>query len=276
MQIGGTACTSIWADYYVCTGIIGSSPVPTSTRPASTASPALNPTPQPIQDGMVSNCNRWYRVKAGDTCATVASQVGVTVAQLTTWNKGIGGTACTGMWAEYYLCTGISAGSSTPPVSTDSRCGATSSNRATYAGSAFGNCCSVKGNCGTSDAFYTTSNLCQPLFGTCNPTRTDGKCGAASSTRASCSGSKFGNCCSVKGNCGSSAAFCAVANLCQPVFGTCNPTSTDGKCGSASSATASCNGSKFGDCCSVKGNCGSSAAFCAVSNLCQPIFGTCT
>ncbi|KAH9209715.1 hypothetical protein DL95DRAFT_278627, partial [Leptodontidium sp. 2 PMI_412] len=82
IQIGGTACTSIWADYYVCTGIIGSSP-----------------------DGMVSNCNRWYRVKAGDTCATVASQVGVTVAQLTTWNKGIGGTACTGMWAEYYLCT---------------------------------------------------------------------------------------------------------------------------------------------------------------------------
>ncbi|KAI8163641.1 LysM domain-containing protein [Colletotrichum sp. SAR 10_70] len=108
-QIGGTACTGIWAEYYICTGIIGGSP----TQPSPTATP--NPTPQPIQDGMVDNCNRWHLVKTGDTCSTIASSVGVTVAQLATWNKGIGGTACTGMWAGYYLCTGVSGGSGTTP-----------------------------------------------------------------------------------------------------------------------------------------------------------------
>lgn len=108
-QIGGAACTGIWAEYYVCTGIIGGSP----TQPSPTATP--NPTPQPIQDGMVDNCNRWHLVKAGDTCSTIASSVGVTVAQLAAWNKGIGGTACTGMWAGYYLCTGVSGGSGTTP-----------------------------------------------------------------------------------------------------------------------------------------------------------------
>ncbi|KAF3805016.1 LysM domain-containing protein [Colletotrichum gloeosporioides] len=64
---------------------------------------------------MGDNCNRWHLVKAGDTCSTIASSVGVTVSQLATWNKGIGGTACTGMWAGYCLCTGVSGGSGTTP-----------------------------------------------------------------------------------------------------------------------------------------------------------------
>lgn len=134
----------------------------------------------------------------------------------------------------------------------------------------------MKGNCGSTAAFCAVSNACQPNFGTCNPVSTDGKCGAASATGASCIGSTFGDCCSVKGNCGKTAAYCAAANLCQPKFGTCNPTTTDGKCGSASTTRASCIGGTFGNCCSVKGNCGSTAAFCATANLCQPMFGTCT
>ncbi|KAL0938065.1 LysM domain-containing protein-like protein 5 [Colletotrichum truncatum] len=105
--IGGTACTGMWAGYYLCTGVAGGSP----TQPG----PTTNPTPQPIQDGMVNNCNRWHLVKSGDTCGTIASQTGVTVSQLADWNKGIGGTACTGMWAGYYLCTGVAGGSPTQP-----------------------------------------------------------------------------------------------------------------------------------------------------------------
>ncbi|WYZ36306.1 hypothetical protein EsH8_XII_000056 [Colletotrichum jinshuiense] len=105
-NIGGTSCTGIWAGYYLCTGIIGS----TTTQP-----PTTNPTPQPIQAGMVNNCNSWHLVQAGDTCATIAGSVGITVAQIATWNTGIGGTACTGMWAGYYLCTGIEGTATTPP-----------------------------------------------------------------------------------------------------------------------------------------------------------------
>ncbi|GJC89488.1 lysM domain-containing protein ARB_05157 [Colletotrichum liriopes] len=110
-QIGGSACTGIWAGYYLCTGVIGGSP----TQPSPTTTP--NPTPQPIQDGMVDNCNRFHLVQAGDTCATIASSAGVTVAQLTTWNTGIG-SSCTGMWAGYYLCTGVTGGSPTQPSPT--------------------------------------------------------------------------------------------------------------------------------------------------------------
>ncbi|KAH9203225.1 hypothetical protein DL95DRAFT_321853, partial [Leptodontidium sp. 2 PMI_412] len=161
-------------------------------------------------------------------------------------------------------------------VSLDGKCGSASTTDATCAGSTFGSCCSVKGNCGSTPAFCAASNLCQPKFGKCTPVSTDGKCGSASTTGATCLGSTFGNCCSVKGNCGSSAAFCSVGNLCQTMFGTCYPKSLDGKCGSASTLSASCSTSTFGNCCSVKGNCGSSDAFCLLTNLCQPVFGTCT
>ncbi|KAH6721168.1 hypothetical protein BKA61DRAFT_567771 [Leptodontidium sp. MPI-SDFR-AT-0119] len=58
-------------------------------------------------------------------------------------------------------------------------------------------------------------------FGTCRVVSEDGKRGSASTTNASCLGSTYGNCCSVKGNCGGTAAFCSLVNLCQPSFGTC-------------------------------------------------------
>ncbi|KAK8007864.1 hypothetical protein PG989_001854 [Apiospora arundinis] len=104
-EIGGTACTGIWVDYYVCTGVLGGG----GGSPTEPAPPA-NPTPQPIQDGMVDNCNRFHKVESGDTCGAIASKSGVTVAQLAQWNTGIGGTACTGMWLGYYLCTGVEGG----------------------------------------------------------------------------------------------------------------------------------------------------------------------
>ncbi|SPO07756.1 uncharacterized protein DNG_10451 [Cephalotrichum gorgonifer] len=104
-EIGGTACTGIWAEYYICIGIIGSSP----TEPEKP-----NPTPQPIQEGMVENCNSWHLVMVGDTCTTIATAAKVTIADLIKWNTGIG-SACTGMWAGYYLCTGVEGGPPTEP-----------------------------------------------------------------------------------------------------------------------------------------------------------------
>jgi hypothetical protein len=106
-EIGGTACTGIWADYNICTGVIGGTP----TDPGNGIT-----TPTPVQPGMVTNCNRFYKVKNGDTCATIASAAGVTVAQLATWNTQIGGTACTGIWVDYNICTGIIGGTAPNPT----------------------------------------------------------------------------------------------------------------------------------------------------------------
>ncbi|KFY40861.1 hypothetical protein V495_05216 [Pseudogymnoascus sp. VKM F-4514 (FW-929)] len=106
-EIGGTACTGIWADNYICTGVIGGTP----TDPGNGVA-----TPTPVQPGMVTNCNRFYEVETGDTCASIASAAGVTVAQLATWNTQIGGTACTGMWTGYNICTGVIGGTAPNPT----------------------------------------------------------------------------------------------------------------------------------------------------------------
>lgn len=124
----------------------------------------------------------------------------------------------------------------------------------------------------TSSTTTTSSSIPTP---TKAPISTDGRCGP-DGNGATCQGSKFGPCCSVRGNCGSTVDYCAITHLCQPQFGTCRVVSEDGKCGSASTVNAICIGSTSGDCCSVKGNCGKTDAFCSSKNLCQAEFGTCT
>lgn len=49
---------------------------------------------------MVKNCDSFYKVKAKDTCAKIASAKGVTKAQLIKWNPALG-KDCTGIWVDY-------------------------------------------------------------------------------------------------------------------------------------------------------------------------------
>ncbi|KAI0603349.1 hypothetical protein F4775DRAFT_587869 [Biscogniauxia sp. FL1348] len=127
----------------------------------------------------------------------------------------------------------------------------------------------------------------------------DGTCGS----EVTCAGSSFGNCCSVNGWCGASIDYCG--RNCNPDFGDCadgdaplpgdeplpsgpetsgasgDPSTTtgpaptgslqvsiDGNCG----GDITCEGSEFGNCCSVHGWCGSTTDYC--SNGCQPAFGS--
>ncbi|EUC42947.1 carbohydrate esterase family 4 protein [Bipolaris oryzae ATCC 44560] len=108
------------------------------------------------------------------------------------------------------------------PISTDGQCG---SGKGTCAGSAFGNCCSSFGWCGSTDGHCKTG--CNSAFGTCTggstspstPVSTDGQCGAKG-FGATCQGSSFGNCCSQFGWCGSSQDHCGAG--CDKTSGTCN------------------------------------------------------
>ncbi|KAI0879716.1 carbohydrate esterase family 4 protein [Hypoxylon argillaceum] len=135
----------------------------------------------------------------------------------------------------------------------------------------------------------TFSCLTQPAGPTSTATvSTEGNCGSG----VTCQGSKFGNCCSVNGYCGSSIDYCGAG--CNPLFGSCTagddplpsdppiPTSTlsgpaptgtlkvstDGSCGSG----VTCDGSGFGTCCSQFGFCGSTTDYCSAG--CQPAFGS--
>ncbi|KAL8310459.1 hypothetical protein RB597_010340 [Gaeumannomyces tritici] len=109
--IGGVACATMWTGYHQCIGVSGGG------GGSQTQPPPASNTPQPIQDGMVGNCNKFHLVAAGDNCWNLASRYGLGESQLQQWNKGIGGTACNTMWTEYHVCVGVSGdgGSQTQP-----------------------------------------------------------------------------------------------------------------------------------------------------------------
>lgn len=291
----GPTCTNLIVGDYVCVNILGGTTITTISSSKSTNGIT---TPTPIQTGMVGNCNTFYLVQANDQCGTIASSHGISLANFYLWNPAVG-SSCASLDLGDYVCVNVIGGTTTTskPASTTTGNGITtptptqagmwtSCNKfhLVVSGDQCGNIAKAAGI--TLATFYAWN----PAVGSSCATlglgdyvciggkiSTDGKCGSSSSTVNSiCVGSSYGDCCSVKGNCGKTPAFCAVSNLCQQAFGTCTPTSTDGKCGAASLTDATCLGASAGGCCSVKGNCGSSDAFCLTSNLCQPMFGTCT
>ena len=100
----GSNCAGLWANAYACVGIIGGSPPPSTTVRTSTTTSAGNgiSTPVPTQPGIVANCDRFHLVKSGDTCATIGAQYTVTAQRIQQWN-GLT-SACSGLWADAYVC----------------------------------------------------------------------------------------------------------------------------------------------------------------------------
>ncbi|KAM0331443.1 hypothetical protein ACHAQA_003119 [Verticillium albo-atrum] len=105
-----SACSNLWLDYYICTRVPGAVTPPTTM----TAAPA--PSNSPAMPGIVSNCNRFYKIQSGDQCDTIAQRNGITTAQLRTWNTEIN-SACSNLWLDYYICTGV-PGATTNPTTT--------------------------------------------------------------------------------------------------------------------------------------------------------------
>ncbi|KAH7029918.1 uncharacterized protein B0I36DRAFT_245050, partial [Microdochium trichocladiopsis] len=60
-------------------------------------------TPTPTQPGMTPNCDRFYLVKSGDTCASIGAQHGIRPSRLRDWHMSVGET-CNGLWANAYVC----------------------------------------------------------------------------------------------------------------------------------------------------------------------------
>ncbi|TLD28388.1 hypothetical protein PspLS_04097 [Pyricularia sp. CBS 133598] len=120
--------------------------------------------------------------------------------------------------------------------------------------------------------------LASPAFGAAvSKISPDATCGKTSAF--TCQGSKWGNCCSQYNFCGSSDAYCGTG--CQSAYGTCKtttviPTPSQGLKVSQNAACGSgvtCQGSKWGNCCSSHGWCGSSKDYCGTG--CQALFGSC-
>ncbi|KAH7356066.1 hypothetical protein BKA66DRAFT_446027 [Pyrenochaeta sp. MPI-SDFR-AT-0127] len=126
----GDNCQTLWKDTYFCVGVIGFTPTPTPTTPPKTtaASTSRAPTngvttPTPTQPGLVSNCNRFYFAKVGESCADVLKNNGITLADFAKWNTGVGSN-CQNMWGDTYHCvrvigfTPLPSSTVKPPVTT--------------------------------------------------------------------------------------------------------------------------------------------------------------
>ncbi|KAJ5219440.1 uncharacterized protein N7498_001539 [Penicillium cinerascens] len=105
----GSRCSSLWLGYYVCIDVVGYTPSKTTTTTLKTTTISKGngiTTPTPTQVGMVADCNKFYLVGTGASCAAVASEEGVTLSQIESWNSGVG-SACTDLWLGYYICVGV-------------------------------------------------------------------------------------------------------------------------------------------------------------------------
>lgn len=66
---------------------------------------------------MVDNCDEFYIVKDGDDCASIAAKNGITKAQFSEWNTGVG-VGCSSLWLDYYVCVSIVGKSPSNTIST--------------------------------------------------------------------------------------------------------------------------------------------------------------
>lgn len=99
----GKSCVSLWTEYYVCVGIIGTS---TTTKTTTTRSGNGVATPTPVQTGMIRTCKKFHLVVKGDGCYDIAAAAKVKLNDFYAWNPAVG-KSCASLWAGYYVCIGI-------------------------------------------------------------------------------------------------------------------------------------------------------------------------
>ncbi|KAK6360312.1 hypothetical protein TWF730_006459 [Orbilia blumenaviensis] len=101
----GKTCSGMWADTYLCVGIIGGTPTTKATTTAAKTT-AAGGTPSPIGSNTTKDCKKWAYIRTGDTCQTILDRnkdVKSTLKDLVRWNPSVKAD-CSGLLAQYYLC----------------------------------------------------------------------------------------------------------------------------------------------------------------------------
>ncbi|KAL5365890.1 hypothetical protein BJX96DRAFT_159953 [Aspergillus floccosus] len=108
-------CSGLQPGYYVCVGVSGSTATTITSR-TTTAAPTATTTSaySPQQSGIASNCDRYYFVESGNTCAVIAADYGITLSNFYAWNPAVG-SSCANLQAGYWVCVGVSGN---PPATT--------------------------------------------------------------------------------------------------------------------------------------------------------------
>ena len=85
-----------------------------TTRTGANPSTTAPPTSRPTQSGVTDECTDWWLVGPSDTCDGIIKEIGITQANLTTWNPAID-EDCKGLEVDKYICVGID-GDDTGPI----------------------------------------------------------------------------------------------------------------------------------------------------------------
>jgi len=103
----GNTCSTLWAGYNVCVGVIGGVPSQTTATVAATAVAGnVIATPTPFESGMISSCKKFHLVVSGDGCWAIANAAGISLADFYTWNPTVG-NSCGSLWLGYNVCIGV-------------------------------------------------------------------------------------------------------------------------------------------------------------------------
>jgi hypothetical protein len=56
--------------------------------------------------GIVSNCKKYHLIEDGESCWSIYTEAGITLAQLRKWNSQVD-ASCSNLWLGYYICIGV-------------------------------------------------------------------------------------------------------------------------------------------------------------------------
>ncbi|KAA8895206.1 hypothetical protein FN846DRAFT_818519 [Sphaerosporella brunnea] len=114
-------CSGLWAGYAYCVGVSSdTSPSSTTTLPTTTTTTATSPSitpPGPTQSGIPANCDEYVMQKDGVYCGDMATNANITLNELYGWNPALNGD-CSGLWAGYAYCVGVSGDTSLSSTTT--------------------------------------------------------------------------------------------------------------------------------------------------------------
>ncbi|KAL4935173.1 hypothetical protein BDV06DRAFT_229068 [Aspergillus oleicola] len=94
-------CTNLWADYYICVHVPGATTTSGGSAPEPTDSG-----PSPQMPGIVDSCVEYHLIEDGESCWSIYTEAGITLAQFRRWNTVID-AGCTNLWLGYYVCVGV-------------------------------------------------------------------------------------------------------------------------------------------------------------------------
>ncbi|KAF9770548.1 hypothetical protein IL306_011887 [Fusarium sp. DS 682] len=111
-------CSGIWANTWYCVGVPGTPTAPVTRTSESSTKPTGANKPSPTQDGLISSCTSFYKVRKGDTCSKIiAEHKTFTFDYFFKWNPAVE-KDCSGIWADTWYCVGVPGTPTSVPTKT--------------------------------------------------------------------------------------------------------------------------------------------------------------